>query len=169
MSMDTSSSKYSIRKIALQDNNKVKEIILSVMADYGCIGEGYSSSDPEVESMYESYTNDESAFFVVHDQNGEVYGCGGIGPLEGGESTLCELKKMYFLKELRGLGFGQLMIDTCLRSAVDCGYRQCYLETLEAMEAANYLYHKNGFVKLQQPLGATGHSGCDAYFVKDLF
>ena len=159
---------YSIRKIALSDNSRVKDIILTVMADFGCIGEGYSSSDPEVQSMYEAYTNDHSAFFVISDNDNEVYGCGGIGPLSGGDAKICELKKMYFLPELRGKGMGQLMIDTCIETAKRLGYTQCYLETLEAMEAANHLYHKNGFRKLSCHMGATGHSGCDAYFVKDL-
>ena len=42
------------------------------------------------------------------------------------------------------------MIDTCIEAARDCGYNQCYLETLEVMEAANHLYHKNGFKKLKK-------------------
>lgn len=166
--MDTSNFEYSIRKIALKDNVRVKDIILTIMADYGCIGVGYSSSDPEVQSMYEAYTNQKSAFFVVEDFQGEIFGCGGIGPLAGGDESVCELKKMYFLNELRGKGFGQVMIDTCIEAAIQFGYARCYLETLEAMEAANHLYHKNGFVKLSQPYGATGHSGCDAYFMKEL-
>lgn len=168
MSTDISHSAYHIRKIALSDNTRVKEIILTVMADFGCIGEGYSSSDPEVSTMYEAYTNDLAAFYVIEDKYGTVLGCGGIGPLSGGDSSICELKKMYFMPELRGQGLGQLMIDTCMKAAHDCGYKKCYLETLEAMEAANHLYHKNGFMKLDQPMGATGHSGCDAYFVREL-
>lgn len=166
--MDISNSKYEIRRIEVADNPRVKDIILSVMADYGCIGEGYSSSDPEVQSMYEAYTNSQSAFFVIANLEGEVLGCGGIGPLAGADNDCCELKKMYFLNVLRGQGLGQLMIDTCLMAARQLGYTQCYLETLEAMEAANHLYNKNGFVKLNQPKGATGHSGCDAYYIKDL-
>lgn len=168
MSMDTSNSNYNIRIIAPTDNDRVKDIILGVMADFGCIGEGYSSSDPEVQSMYQAFTNDQSAFFVISDQENVIYGCGGIGPLSGGDAKICELKKMYFLPELRGKGLGQLMIDTCVKAARDCGYTQCYLETLEAMTAANHLYHKNGFRKLSSHMGSTGHSGCDAYFVKYL-
>ena len=167
--MDTSKSKYAIRKIASSDNDKVRAIILSVMDDFGCIGEGYSSSDPEVQSMYEAYANEQSAFYVIVDAENVIYGCGGIGPLSGGDDKICELKKMYFLPELRGKGLGQLMIDTCVDAARDNGYSQCYLETLEAMEAANHLYHKNGFQKLNHNMGATGHSGCDAYFVKNLY
>ena len=166
--MDISNTTYKIRKIAPLDDDRVKEIILTVMADYGCIGEGYSSSDPEVQTMYEVYTNDQSAFFVIEDDKGLVYGCGGIGPLAGGDNSICELKKMYFLPELRGKGLGQLMMDRCMEAANVCGYTQCYLETLVAMEAANHLYHKNGFKKLEVNMGNTGHSGCDAFFVKDL-
>ncbi len=168
MSMDTSKSKYQIRIIAPSDNERVSEIILSVMADFGCIGEGYSSSDPEVQSMYEAYTNDQSAFFVIADHENVIYGCGGIGPLSGGDSETCELKKMYFLSELRGKGLGQLMIDTCVEAAKSRNYSKCYLETLEAMKAANHLYYKNDFKKLTCNMGSTGHSGCDAYFVKQL-
>lgn len=167
--MDTSNSLNRIRKIAITDNERVKDIILTVMADYGCIGEGFSSSDPEVQIMYQTYTNDRSVFYVIEDENGQVQGCGGIGPLLGGGDMICELKKMYFLPSLRGHGLGQLMIDTCLDVSKIIGYQQCYLETLEAMQAANHLYYKNGFKKLDTPLGATGHIGCDAYFVKDLY
>jgi len=122
----------------------------------------------KLQTMNKAYTNDQSAFFVISDQENVIYGHVGIGPLSGGIATICELKKMYFLQELRGKGLGQLMIDTCIEAARDYGYTQCYLETLEAMKAANHLYHKNGFKKLIKNMGATGHSGCDAYFVKDL-
>ena len=166
--MDTSKPNYTIRAIAASDNDSVKNIILNVMADFGCMGEGYSSSDPEVQFMYEAYNNDQSAFFVISNAENEIYGCGGIGPLSGGDAKICELKKMYFLPKLRDKGLGQLMIDTCIEAARFCGYSQCYLETLEAMVAANHLYHKNGFKKLSNHMGSTGHSGCDAYFVKEL-
>lgn len=166
--MGTSNITYRIREIALSDNDRVRDIILSVMEDYGCIGEGYSSSDPEVQSMYEAYNSPRSAFFVVSDERDVIYGCGGIGELSGGDQSTCELKKMYFLTELRGQGFGQTMIDTCLKAALARGYKQCYLETLEAMKEANHLYRKNGFQRLQTNLGQTGHSSCDAYFVKQL-
>jgi len=169
MSMDTSKSKYIIRRISQSDNEIVRDIILSVMTDFGCIGDGFSSSDAELHTMYETYSLEGSAFFVIEDiETNQVLGCCGIGPLQGGERSICELKKMYFLPQLRGLGLGQMIIDTCMAAARKYGYQKCYLETLEAMAAANHLYHKNDFVKLKEPLGATGHNGCDAYLIKDL-
>jgi putative acetyltransferase len=36
------------------------------------------------------------------------------------------------------------------------------------MDAAIHLYERTGFTALCAPLGATGHFGCDRWFVKDL-
>jgi putative acetyltransferase len=118
--------------------------------------------------MHGAYAGPKTAFFVVAQKGGEgsVFGCGGIGPLVGGEADVCELKKMYFLPTLRGLGFGQQMVTTCLEKAKELGYRQCYLETLGRMEQANQLYQKMGFEKICGPMGATGHGGCDSWYTK---
>lgn len=160
-------SEIIFRPIRVEDNAAVADIILSVMEGYGCMGEGFSSSDPEVHDMYHYYLDDRSAFYVI-EYRGQVLGCGGIAPLQGADPTICELKKMYFLAELRGHGYGQKMIDQCLTKAKELGYQQCYLETVEAMQAANHLYRKNGFIALTSHMGATGHSGCDAYYIKAL-
>lgn len=167
--MNISNPNFRIRPILPQDNESVRNVILTVMSSFGCMGEGFSSSDPEVQNMYENYKDDRSEFYVlVSSQDNEVYGCGGIGPLAGCDETICELKKMYFLPEARGLGLGQRIIDKSIDKARSIGYQQCYLETLLTMTAANHLYQKNGFERLEAPMGATGHSGCDAYYLKQL-
>ena len=123
--------------------------------------------DPEVDDMYTAYDHPKSAFFVVEEE-GEVKGVGGIGPLAGGDPDTCELKKMYFLPELRGKGQGKALMEICLSRAKDLGYRQCYLETVERMVAANGLYQKYGFQPLDHHLGGTGHNGCDSFYIKTL-
>ena len=95
-------------------------------------------------------------------------GGGGIAPLEGGKPEVCELKKMYFLPDLRGLGLGKKLLLQCLDAARQLNYQQCYLETVERMHTANLLYQKMGFKKLESAMGCTGHSGCDAWYVLDL-
>lgn len=137
------------------------------MTEFGAVGQGFSIMDPEVDDMHGAYSGPRTAFFVVasNDGSGEVLGCGGIGPLIGGGTDVCELKKMYFLPAVRGLGFGQKMVTTCLEKAKTLGYRQCYLETLVRMEQANRLYQKMGFEKICGPMGATGHGGCDSWYV----
>ncbi|MBK9014317.1 MAG: GNAT family N-acetyltransferase [Saprospiraceae bacterium] len=163
------SAKFSLRPIQPADNQQVATIIRTVMTEFGCVGEGYSILDPEVDKMYETYSGPRASFFVVSSiETGEVFGCGGIGPLVGGEADVCELKKMYFRPELRGLGFGKKMVAICLEKAKEFGYRRCYLETCARMEQANQLYKKMGFEKICGPMGATGHCSCDAWYVKEV-
>ena len=154
---------YSFRLIEPKDNPQVARLIREVMTEYGTVGEGYSILDPEVDCMYETYTTNKSAFWVI-EQNGTIHGCGGIGPLEGGSKDICELKKMYFYPSLRGLGFGKKLVRVALEKAKELGYAKCYLETVERMWQANLLYQKLGFEKLETPMGNTGHSGCEAYY-----
>lgn len=154
---------YTLRPIQAGDNEKVARIIRQVMTEFGTVGEGYSIMDPEVDEMFDAYNNPRSAFFVIERQ-GEVLGCGGISPLVGGDEQTCELKKMYFLPELRGMGWGKRLAIRCLDKARELGYRRCYLETVERMWQANKLYRCLGFQRLDSPLGSTGHSGCEAYY-----
>lgn len=156
-----------IRGIEEADNAGVKDLIKTVMPEFGACGAGFAINDPEVENMYEAYNNDKSAYFVVTDGK-KILGGGGIAPLAGADKYTCELRKMYFLPELRGLGKGKELIELCLKTAKELGYKKCYLETLEKMHQAKGLYKKYGFKKLNTPKGSTGHFGCDAWFEKTL-
>ena len=75
---------------------------------------------------------------------------------------------MYFLPEARGLGQGRRMLQLCLDTARELGFRQCYLETLTGMDAAMALYGKLGFQPLCASLGSTGHDSCDRFYMLDL-
>ena len=44
----------------------------------------------------------------------------------------------------------------------------CYLETLRGMDAAMRLYERSGFRRIDGPMGATGHGGCNAFYLLDL-
>jgi len=157
-----------IRAVHHNDNHQVATLIRTVMTDYGCVGEGYSIEDSEVDDMYTAYNNDRSIFFVISDPAEKIYGCGGIAPLAGGDPDTCELKKMYFYPEVRGKGLGKQMMNLCLTAAKQRGYAKCYLETVERMERANHLYAKYGFEKLCGQEGGTGHSGCDTFYKLEL-
>lgn len=152
-----------IRLITAADTATVATIIRRVMTEYSCVGSGFSIEDPEVDDMYKAYSGRLAAFYVI-EHEGEIRGCGGFAPLEGGAADTCELKKMYFLKELRGLGMGSQLVDLCLSEARKKGFRVMYLETVERMVAANHLYVKKGFQQLPGAQGATGHTGCDAFY-----
>ena len=55
-----------------------------------------------------------------------------------------------------------------LEAAARAGYARCYLETLDRMHDAQRLYVKKGFQRVEGPMGATGHFGCNRFYLKPL-
>ena len=168
---------FALRPIRAEDDAAIAAIIRAVMPEFGAVGEGFAINDPEVDFMSRAYSTPRAAYFVVERQEREgrdegerrvVVGGGGIAPLVGGDGETCELRKMYFLRESRGHGVGERLLTKCIEAARDFGYARCYLETLTGMDSAQRLYVKMGFEKLCGPLGATGHGGCDRFFVRAL-
>jgi putative acetyltransferase len=158
---------FDIRRIEPRDDAALAAIIRTVMPEFGASGDGFAINDPEVDWMHRAYAQPRSAYFVV-ERDGEVQGGGGVAPLEGGDAETCELRKMYFLGGLRGLGAGSAVMARCLEAARGFGYKHCYLETLRGMDAAMRLYERTGFRRIDGPLGATGHGGCNTFYILDL-
>ena len=142
------------------------QVIRTVMPEFGACGPGFALSDPEVDHLSVAYSVPRSAYFVLV-RDGSVVGGGGIAPLAGGDPDVCELRKMYFLGDVRGHGQGRRILQHCIAAARQFGYRRCYLETLTGMDAAQHLYADAGFKVLCSPLGATGHFACDRYYALD--
>lgn len=157
----------SIRPMRPSDDPAVARIIRQVMTEFGAVGEGYSILDPEVSRMSAAYADDRSAYWVIA-RGKTVLGGGGFGPLAGAPVDTCELRKMYFLPELRGRGMGRRLLELCLAEARERGYRTCYLETLGRMATARAMYESAGFRPVAKPMGHTGHFGCDAWYVRSL-
>jgi putative acetyltransferase len=162
-----SASAFIIRPIMLQDNAAIAAIIRRVMPEFGADGPGFAIHDAEVDDMAGAYAHAGCAYFVV-EREGQVCGGGGIAPLDDPEPGICELRKMYFLPELRGLGAGKALIGQCLDTARALGYRRCYLETLTGMDAAQKLYEAQGFARIPKALGNTGHFGCNRFYLREL-
>lgn len=159
--------KYEIRPIEPGDNAEVARIVRNVMTELGATGCGSSSEDPEIEDMYAAYQPPGAAFFVV-EARGRVLGCGGVGPLAEGPQGTCELRKMYFLPQLRGQGAGRDLLERCLEAARLAGYDFCYLETRDSMKVARILYEHHGFELLDGRMGNTGHSACQTFMGQKL-
>lgn len=158
---------FRIRPIEPSDDAAMATIIRTVMPEFGATGCGFAINDPEVDWMHRAYAAPRSAYFVV-ERDGVVQGGGGVAPLAGGDADTCELRKMYFLPALRGAGAGGALMARCLEAARGFGFRRCYLETLTGMDAAIRLYERSGFRRIAGPLGATGHGGCNTFYLLDL-
>jgi putative acetyltransferase len=160
-------SEFSIRPIEPRDDAAMASIIRTVMPEFGATGSGFAINDPEVDWMHRAYSQPRCAYFVV-EREGRVVGGAGVAPLEGGDPAVCELRKMYFLPEARGIGAGAAMMARCLQAARDLGFRQCYLETLTGMDSAMKLYERSGFRRISCSMGNTGHGGCNTFYLLDL-
>ena len=160
-------SNYNIRKIKPEDNLQVKKVVQAVLVEMGVPKIGTAYADVSLNDMYGTYDKPRMEYFVV-EEGGEIIGCAGIAPLEGGDSDICELQKMYFLPKARGRGVGTEMMKTCLDFARTQGFTKCYLETMPYMENARKLYARTGFEALEKPMGDTGHYNCSVWMIKDL-
>jgi GNAT superfamily N-acetyltransferase len=113
-----------------------------------------------------------SAYFVVtrSADDSAVVGGAGFAALEGSDPAagVAELRKMYLDPVARGQGVGQALLDQIFPAARAAGFSSIYLETLPNMEAALAIYKKNGFVRLDAPMGNTGHTACGERFLKQL-
>lgn len=158
---------FRIRPIEAADDPAVAEIIRTVMPEFGASGPGFAITDPEVGHMSRAYAAPRSAYYVV-EMDGAIAGGGGVAPLEGADADVCELRKMYFLPRLRGQGAGRALMDACLQRARELGFRRCYLETLTGMAAAQKLYERSGFARIPHAMGATGHFGCNTFYLREL-
>ena len=157
----------SVRPIQARDDARMAEIIRTVMPEFGASGAGFAIHDPEVDWMSKSYAQPRSAYWVV-ERDGVVEGGGGLAPLEGGDADTCELRKMYFLPSLRGMGAGAEIMRRSLDAARDFGFKRVYIETLTGMDAAMRLYERSGFKPIEKPMGATGHGGCNTFYLMEL-
>jgi putative acetyltransferase len=156
-----------IREIQPEDNSQIEQVIRTCFIELNLPLEGTAYADPETKQMFQSYSGSNETYFVVSNES-EVFGGAGIKPLAGLETTVCELQKMYFSKEIRGLGYGKQIFQKCLDEAKRLGYKKVYIETIEELESAIHVYESFGFTYLDGPMGETGHYSCGVWMVLEL-
>ena len=98
----------------------------------------------------------------------EIVGCCGVFPTKNLPTGYVELVKFYLDKKARGTGIGRALMDKTIDSAKAMGYSFLYLECFPEFVIALKLYEKYGFIKIEHPLGQSGHSGCSIWMVKEL-
>ncbi len=160
---------YQIRPIQPQDNAKIAAIIRKVSKEFGLAPEsGFAVADPVLDDLYTVYHQPNAQYWVIENEQGEILGGGGLSPLKG-DHTILEIQKMYFLPEIRGLGFAKQLLEKAFQFKLQQGFKSCYLETTKELWQAVKLYEKLGFQYLDQPKGNTGHShACEIWMEKIL-
>jgi putative acetyltransferase len=157
-----------IRLIKPSDNPALAQIIRNTLEEFGANHPGTVYFDSSTDSLYEVFRQPRSVYYVAESNDGKILGGGGIFPSEGLPVDTCELVKMYLLPEARGTGLGKAIIELCLKTARDEGFKKIYLESMPELKQALKVYEKFGFTYLDSALGNTGHFGCDLHMLKEL-
>ena len=158
---------FSIRPIGPGDNEGIAAIIRRILKEFGADRPGTVYFDPATDHLYESFTIEKSFYFIAECE-GKIVGGSGVYPTTGLPEDCCELVKLYLLPEMRGQGFGLMLMEKCFQKAIDFGYRSIYLETMPELSSAIGLYEKSGFTYLTGPMGNSGHYGCALWMIKNL-
>jgi putative acetyltransferase len=156
-----------IRPIQPADNPHLAMIVRNTLAEFGAANPGTVYFDSTTDTLFELFQAENAAYFVA-ELNGKILGGGGIYPTEGLPKNTCELVKMYLLPEARSIGMGRTLIEKCLETAKEKGFRQVYLETLDELHLALKIYAKFGFEYLKAPMGNSKHFGCGLWMLKKL-
>ena len=167
--MNTSATlPLTLRRITANDNPAIAAVIRQVSAEYGLTADkGYTVADPNLDELFQLYSQPGAAYWVV-EQNGQVVGGGGVAPLTCSEPDICELQKMYFMTSARGQGLAKKLALMALDHARQQGFKRCYLETTAFLKEAIGLYEHLGFEHIAEPLGCTGRVDCEVRMLKVL-
>ena len=156
-----------IKPIQPNDNKALAVIIRNALTEFNAAKEGTVYFDETTDRLSTVFEKEGSCYFCLW-VNDELMGGAGIYPTEGLSADTCELVKLYLAPASRGKGFGRMLMDKCEVAALNMNYRFVYLETLPELTIAVPLYEKMGYEYLNQPLGNSGHSGCDIWMLKKL-
>ena len=157
---------FTIRTIEEKDNAALARIIRTTLKEFGANHPGTVFYDDTTDVLFQLFSQTPGSIYYVAEYNNELVGGGGIFPSPGLPNDTCELVKMYLLKNARGIGLGKLLIQKALDFAKEAGYKNVYLETMPELKQALKAYEKFGFEYINQPIGNTGHFGCDLWMLK---
>lgn len=156
-----------IRQVRKEDNSTLAKVIREVFEEHDAPRIGTVYSDPTTNNLFDLFQTPKSILLVA-ESNNMILGCCGVFPTEGLPEDHTELVKFYLVQKARGKGIGRKLMEHCIRSAKEFGYKKMYLESLSQFSRALSIYEKQGFKKLNKPMGISHHSTCNIWMIKEL-
>ena len=150
-----------LRDATSADADSVRRIVFAVLEEYG-LRPDPDGVDADLVDPAAYYRAPGGSFFVLTTGESEVVGCGGLYPLTTEEA---EIRKMYLLPAVRGLGLGKRLLERLIETARAAGFRRVSLETASVLREAIALYQRRGFVPADHEPNV---QRCDRAFVLDL-
>ncbi|MCX7596398.1 MAG: GNAT family N-acetyltransferase [Fischerella sp.] len=151
--------KFFIRPWEERDRIPAAEVIRSVLSEYGLEWEP-DGADRDVLQVEKYYLGTGGEFWIIEYQN-QVVGTGAYYPVTRGEKAV-EIRKMYLLPSVRGVGLGKYLLQQLEDAIARRGFEQIWIETASVLVEAVKLYESNGY----QPATGVETTRCDRVYVK---
>lgn len=150
-----------VRSATNKDCESIQKLVFSVLREYGLTPEA-DGTDADISDIETNYINRGGLFEILEDADGKLLGTVGLFPID---AETIELRKMYFDKRLRGLGFGKKTLERMIEKAREMKFKRIYLETANVLKEAVGLYEKHGFQPTTEGMHTTR---CDAAYFLNL-
>ena len=134
-------SHLTIRPATNDDLEPIVNLVFGVLGEFD-LEMDPAATDFDLQDIEANYLQRGGLFEVIEDGERNLLGSVGIYPID--EHT-CELRKMYFVPEIRGLGLGSHLLRRTVDQAKQLGFTRMVLETSSKLAAANSLYRRFGF------------------------
>lgn len=152
---------FLIRNWEEGDRTRAAAVISYVLSEYG-LGWEPNGADKDVLQVEEHYLATGGEFWVIEHQS-QIVGTGAYYPVHRGKKAV-EIRKMYLLPSVRGLGVGKYLLEQLEAAISSRGFQQIWIETASVLVEAVKLYESNGY----QPATGVETTRCDRVYVKSV-
>ena len=152
---------FIIRNWQESDRTLASQVISSVLSEYGLPWQP-EEADKDVLQIEAYYLKTGGEFWVIEQEN-QIVGTAAYYPINRGEKAV-EIRKMYLLPKVRGLGLGKFLLQQLETVISAGGFEQIWIETASILTEAVKLYESNGYL----PTTGVETTRCDLVYVKYL-
>lgn len=135
-------------KLLEAKSDKEYKIAIKLFKEYASqigVDLSFQHFDKEILEIEKQYSKPNGQIIIAYDNAENPIGCFGIRKFA---DSICELKRMYLKKEVRGKGIGKKLLVKAIRSGKELNYKTMRLDTLPTMKSAIKLYKKIGFYEI---------------------
>lgn len=130
-----------LRSATNDDCERVQALISAVLREYR-LPFDLAGTDQDLTDIEAHYLDRGGAFELVEGAAGNLLGTVGLYPVD---NDVVELRKMYFVPESRGRGWGKWLLAKMIEKARTLGFKEIHLDTIAVLKEAIRLYEKFGF------------------------
>ncbi len=136
---------FLIRPAKNEDIPSIKKVVFGVLQEYELMPDE-TGKDHDLNDIEQNYFLKDGYFgVVVQTKSNDIVGTFSLYPVS---PDVCELRKMYLLKHVRGKGLGKSILTFAMSLAKERHYKKIILETISPLKEAISLYKKYGFLEI---------------------